>query len=83
MTDQLPRQSDAAKAPPREVLTPEVERATRLIHRDVWSGPYRPGRGPMHFAGGPYWHNELLRLADKWERMAVAARVCAEALPDA
>jgi hypothetical protein len=36
----------------------------------------------MHFAGGPYWRNELLRLADKWEVMARAARRCAEVLPD-
>lgn len=69
--------------PPRGPLSPEVERAARTIHREVWSEPYQVGRGPMHHAGGPYWHDELLRRADRWERMAAAARVCAEALPDA
>jgi hypothetical protein len=62
-------------------LTPEVERAAWTIHRDVWGCAYEPGRGPMHHAGGSYWHDELLRLADRWERMAAAARVCAEVLP--
>jgi hypothetical protein len=71
------------KAPPRGPLLPEVEAAARLIHRDVWGEPYRQGRGPMHYAGGPYWRGELLRLADLWEEMAEAARVCARTLPDA
>lgn len=81
----MPLQESARdpKAPPRGPLPPEVEAAARVIHRDVWSGPYRPGEGPMHYAGGPYWHDELLRQADRWERMAAAARVCAEVLPDA
>jgi hypothetical protein len=67
--------------PPRGPLAPDVEKAARMIHCEVWSGPYQPGRGPMHFAGGTYWHDELLRRADKWEAMAVAARVCASTLP--
>jgi hypothetical protein len=71
------------KAPVRGPLSPEVERAARTVHAHVWTGPYRPGEGPMHYAGGPYWHDELLRLADQWERWAAAARVCAETLPDA
>lgn len=71
------------KDPPRGPLSAEIERAARTIHRKVWTDPYRPGEGPMHHAGGPYWRNELLRLADLWERQAKAARICAEALPDA
>lgn len=71
------------KAPPRGALSPEAEAAAHYIHTAVWRQPYRPGEGPMHFAGGPYWRNELLRQADQWERMAAAARVCAEVLPDA
>lgn len=67
--------------PLRYPLPPEVEAAARTIHRDVWREPYRRGRGPMHFAGGPYWRNELRRRADRWERLAAAARICAEALP--
>lgn len=61
---------------PRGPLPPDVEKATRRIHRAVWRGSYRAGDGPMHYATGPYWPNELLRLADSWERMAVAARIC-------
>lgn len=76
----LPAQS---RQPPRGPLTGDVESAARIIHREVWGEPYRPGEGPMHHAGGPYWHDELLRLARKWEALATAARTCAEALPDA
>lgn len=71
------------KAPPRVTLPPEVENAARIIHREVWGGAYRAGEGPMHMAGGPYWHDELLRRAERWRLMADAARICAEALPDA
>lgn len=78
-------QSDAAsypKAPPRGPLPPGVERAVRTIHAEVWNNPYTPGEGPMHWAGGTYWHRELHRLADRWERLAAAARVAAGFLPD-
>lgn len=68
---------------PRGPLSLTVEAAARTIHRDVWGTPYRSGEGPMHHAGGPYWHDELLRRAARWERLAAAARTCAEALPDA
>ena len=61
---------------PRGELPPDVEKATRQIHRAVWSEDYVPGRGSMHYATGPYWPDELLRLADLWERQAAAARVC-------
>lgn len=71
------------KDPPRGTLNPRVENAARIIHREVWGDPYRPGEGPMHFAGGRYWRNELLRRAERWELMADAARICAEVLPDA
>jgi hypothetical protein len=64
-------------------LTLEVERAARTISPALWGGPYRDGEGVMHYATGPYWRNELLDKADDWERLARAARVCAEALPDA
>lgn len=70
-------------APVRGPLPPEVEQAALRISTAVWRQPYRPGEGPMHFAGGPYWRNELLRQADRWERMAADARVCAGVLPDA
>lgn len=71
------------KAPPRDEFPPEIVRAIRVIHKAVWGGPYVPGEGVMHFAGGPYWNNELLRLADQWERYAKAARIVARELPDA
>lgn len=67
--------------PPRGPLSPEVEKAARRIHRAVWGTFYKPGEGPMHYAGGPYWRNRLLKLAASWERMAAAARICAEVLP--
>lgn len=73
---------DARREPPRGSFPPETEREINLIHLHVWGEPYKLGRGPMHHAGGSYWHNELLRLADSWERMAQAARICAEYLPD-
>lgn len=74
----------STKPPPaRGELSAEVQAAARTIHREVWGESYRPLEGPMHYAGGPYWRDELRRLADKWERMAVAARVCADALPGA
>jgi hypothetical protein len=81
-TPRPPRTDSDPKAPPRGKLAPEVVAAARLISPDVWAMPYRPGEGPMHMAGGPYWHIKLLALADKWERMAAAARACAEVLPD-
>lgn len=75
--------SNYPKAPPRGPLPPDIEKAARALHNGkVWSGPYRPGEGPMHYAGGPYWHDELLRQADEWEALASAARVAAEWLPE-
>lgn len=69
--------------PMRGELPHEVQKAAHYISTAVWGEPYRPGKGPMHYAAGPYWRNELLRQANQWERMAKAARVCAEVLPDA
>lgn len=76
------RDHDTVIHAPRPTLLPVVERAARVIHRAVWRTRYTPGEGPMHWATGPYWRSELLRLADRWEDRARAARVCAEALPD-
>lgn len=73
----------SAKEPPRGPLPAHVVAAARTIHVEVWGNQYEPGEGPMHFAGGPYWRAALLRRANRWERMAKAARVCAEVLPDA
>lgn len=70
------------REPPRGPLPPEILAAARTIHAKVWTDPYRPGEGPMHHAGGPYWRNELLRRADEWERLAAAARICATWLPE-
>lgn len=67
--------------PPRGRLSPDVEQAAFRIHTRVWGEPYRPGEGPMHHAGGPYWREELLRLAGQWEREAACARLCAGVLP--
>lgn len=67
--------------PPRGSLPRPVEDAASIIHIEVWGEPYEAGKGPMHHAGGGYWHDELLRRADRWERLAGAARVCAEVLP--
>jgi hypothetical protein len=72
-----------SKEPPRGEFPPEVVAAIRTLHSVVWAGPYEPGSGPMHNAGGPYWRAELLRLARRWDRLADAARVCAQELPDA
>lgn len=69
--------------PPRGELPADVVPAAGLISRMVWQQPYVPGQGPMHMAGGSYWHDELLRRANQWERLAAAARTCAEYLPDA
>jgi hypothetical protein len=85
MTSLNPDQTTEAtypKAPPRGPLPPDIAKAARLIHRRVWNDGYLAGEGPMHHAGGPYWHHELLRLADLWEKQAAAARLCATFLPD-
>lgn len=71
------------KAPPRDAFPPNVVRSIRVIHREVWGEPYVAGEGPMHHAGGSYWQKELNRRANEWERMAQAARICAQELPDA
>lgn len=70
------------KAPPRGDLPPEIREAARTIHREVWTGPYVDGEGPMHYAGGTYWHDQLLRQAARWEHLARAARIAAAWLPD-
>lgn len=67
--------------PPRGTLCPRVTQAAITIHQEVWNEPYSVGSGPMHHAGGGYHRRELLRKADRWERLAAAARVCAEVLP--
>lgn len=79
--DVLLRRSE--RQPPRGEFPPEIVRAIRVIHKVVWDASYRPGEGVMHHAGGPHWRNELLRLADQWERYAKAARIVAQELPDA
>lgn len=76
------RVQNASKEPKREELPPHIVRAARTISRAVWKHPYVPGEGVMHYAGGPYWHDELLRLADQWERWAKAARIAATVLPE-
>ena len=74
--------SNAAKQPPRGPLSPEVEEAAHRVHGYIFGVPYKPGGGPLHHAGGSYWHDELLRRADHWERLAADARTCAQVLPD-
>lgn len=74
---------DFDKTPPRGELPLHIKKAAQLISPTLWGQRYVLGDGPMHHAGGPYWHDELLRRADEWERMAAAARLCAEVLPDA
>lgn len=69
--------------PPRGLLPPEIREAARTIHREVWNSPYVEGEGPMHHAGGRYWHDQLLRQAARWEHLARAARIAATWLPDA
>jgi hypothetical protein len=56
--------------------------AVRRIYRAVWKMTYEAGHGPLHYAGGSYWHDELLKQADRWERLAADARVVAQYLPD-
>jgi hypothetical protein len=81
MSECAPRDFD--KTPPRGPLPAHIIKAAQTVSSVVWKQPYVIGEGPMHYAGGPYWHNELLRRADAWERWAKAARLCAEVLPDA
>lgn len=61
--------------PYRDDFPPHVLAAVKTISRPVWGDPYRLGHGPAHWATGPYWPAELLRLAKQWERQAAAARV--------
>lgn len=82
-TDENGNHSSDVRIPPRDEFPPETVKAIRTIHNVVTGQPYKPGEGFMHWAGGPYWRGELLRLAAQWERYAHAARVCAEELPDA
>lgn len=67
--------------PTRGELCPRILQAAKIVSPVLWGEAYHPGRGPMHFAGGPYWHGELHRKADQWERLAKAARIAAEVLP--
>lgn len=67
--------------PMRGLLPPEVERAAATISREVWGESYQPLRGVMHYGGGPAHAADLRRRADRWERLAKAARVCADFLP--
>lgn len=76
------RLREDGQSPPRGPLSLVVASAATMLHRTAWGTPYRSGEGPMHHAGGPYWHGELLRKAAEWERLARAARICAEVLPD-
>lgn len=68
--------------PARGRLLPEVEQAARLISRDAWGSPYKPGKGVMHYGTGPAHRGDLLKKAARWEAMAEAARICARTLPD-
>lgn len=79
----MPSQSEFDTTPPRGPLPADVEVAARRISPRVWGESYTPGKGTMHHAGGPYWRNQLLTLANRWEKDAEAARKCAEVLPDA
>lgn len=63
--------------PLRGTLPEDVLAAVRTISQPVWGEPYQAGRGPAHYASGPYWSTELRRLADEWQRRAAAARVVA------
>lgn len=67
--------------PPRGELCPLIRQAATIISPVLWGDAYRPGRGPMHHAGGSYWREELLRNASRWNRLAAAALICAEVLP--
>lgn len=67
--------------PTRGALCPRVGQAAAIVSPVLWGEAYVEGRGPMHYAGGSYWRDELLRKADQWERMAKAARICAEVMP--
>lgn len=67
---------------PRGPLPPDVAKAARLVSPVYWGQRYAPGGGPMHWAGGPYWGNHLRQEANRLERLAAAARVCADYLGD-
>jgi hypothetical protein len=75
--------SSYPKVPPRGPVPDEALPAVRLISDMVWGARYVPGEGPVHHAGGSYWHDRLLHLADQWEKQAAAARVVAALLPAA
>ncbi len=68
-------------APIRETLPEHLLPAARRLSRALWNTTYRPGEGPLHYAGGTYWHHELLTRADRWEALAADARALASFLP--
>jgi hypothetical protein len=63
-------------------VSDDVKAAARKISRELWNEPYTEGRGPLHFATGPYHSTELRRLARRWRRLADAAEVVADAMSD-
>lgn len=74
--DSTPREP----VPEPPTLDPELVKHVRTIHAALWAGPYREGEGPMHFCTGDFWPDEILMMADHWERYAAAARIVAPAL---
>lgn len=79
--DGFKRLGGAGDEPPRGPLPPDILKATRTVHQAAWGQSYSEGRGVMHHGGGAWHRNDLLRKAARWERLAAAARVCAEWLP--
>lgn len=67
---------------PRGPLPPEVERAAKTIYQAAYGQAYVPGKGVMHYGGGPAHAARLRELADMWDRQAAAARICADYLGD-
>ena len=62
---------------PRPTLTRDVLDAARKLSPLLWGGPYKPGRGPIHWATGPWSPKELRRKATEWRRLANAADLIA------
>ncbi len=61
-------------------LTDAEQAAARTISPHLWKEPYQPGRGPAHWAVGPWWPRFLRSRAAHWEGLAKAARVVAAAI---
>lgn len=55
---------------PRPVAPPDVALAAISISRALWSQPYEPGRGPLHWATGPATARELRKHALRWQHLA-------------